>query len=422
MSMRRFRAAALALGLMTVALAQPLSAQIGEEVRPRAENDSLDAHRRELERHRAEMERHRVEMERHARAMNEALMRAYRDSAGELRVYRDGAHDSTRARFLYRTSVRQPCARMGIAFEGTDEIVVREVMPGSGADEAGVRAGDVIVSVNGEPADGRVMAELAEALEAGDRVRLVVRRDGRERNLDVTAREAVCPYRTMISEEPFRMLCMRRDSTGIATDDECAPELTIEMHRGLEELHRVMPLRFHAEPGDSGTWFSFRGPEGGDSFFIDLDSVRMMSDAIVFQLDSLRRLIPYTFHMADSLRLLMPEVELRMRTGDEAMHAHGLMLRSMELGARALAGAHITELNDDLAEYFEADDGVLVTDVEDGTPAARAGLRGGDVIVAVNGADVTGLGDVHRHAAGADGPIELTVLRRGERLTLRLSE
>jgi membrane-associated protease RseP (regulator of RpoE activity) len=424
MSMRRFRPVASALGLLvSAALAQPVSAQIGEEVRPRAQHDSVD-HRAEMERHRAEMMRHQRELERHAREMNEALVRAYRDSTGELRMfYRDGALDSARHRFLYRTSVRTPCARMGIAFDGDETIIVREVMEGSGADEAGVEEGDVIVSVDGERANLRVMAELAESMEAGDRIRLVVRRDGSERTLDVTAREDVCPYRTMLSEEPFRVFCVRSDSTGaLATDEEC--EAGFEFQVG--PMRRLEATPWVSVIPDSGGWYRFEGFDGvrgfSDSIFIDLDSVRMMSDALVFQLDSLREMIPFTFHMADSLRMIMPRMRDEMRTFEEDARAHSLMLRSMELGAHALAGARLTPLNEDLAAYFEAERGVLVTDVEDGTPAARAGLLGGDVIVAVNGNDVNDVPDVHRHAARAEGPIELSVMRRGERRTIRLAE
>ena len=420
---RMMRPAAFALGLMSLALAQPAGAQIGAEVRPREGSDSLA--RSDLDMHRAEMERHRAEMERHARAMREALRRAYRDSAGDVRVYRrDGAADS--ARFLYRTRLQTSCARMGIAFEGDDTIVVREVMANSGAAEAGVREGDVILSVNGEHADVRVMAELAEGLEAGDRVRLVVRRDGSERTLDVTAREDMCPYRTMLSHEPLRVFCLTRDSveTRAHTDEDCDGGFEYSMRHGLEELRRAMPMRVFTEDGDSGTWlFRFDGPDGfSDSIFIDLDSVRMMTEGMAFQIDSLRELLPLTLHMADSMRLLMPRFEAELRMNEDALHAHGLMLRSLELGARALGGANVTELNPDLAAYFEADHGLLVTRVEDGTPAARAGLRSGDVIVAIGGNDVDDLDDLHRHAARAEGPIEIVVLRRGERRTIRLAD
>jgi len=48
-------------------------------------------------------------------------------------------------------------------------------------------------------------------------------------------------------------------------------------------------------------------------------------------------------------------------------------------------GVTVEELTGQLADYFGAKDGVLVTSVTDGSPAARAGLKAGDVITTVNG-------------------------------------
>jgi membrane-associated protease RseP (regulator of RpoE activity) len=59
-------------------------------------------------------------------------------------------------------------------------------------------------------------------------------------------------------------------------------------------------------------------------------------------------------------------------------------------GKRAFLGVNLTDLTPELREYFGAtkDSGVLVASVEDNSPAAKAGLRVGDVIVAVEGKDV----------------------------------
>ena len=69
---------------------------------------------------------------------------------------------------------------------------VREVSPGGPAEQAGVRAGDLIVAVNGtqvrgkEPA-GRVV-ELLHDIKPGDKVDLKISRGGKTRDLDVIAR------------------------------------------------------------------------------------------------------------------------------------------------------------------------------------------------------------------------------------------
>jgi len=66
--------------------------------------------------------------------------------------------------------------------------------------------------------------------------------------------------------------------------------------------------------------------------------------------------------------------------------------------------------------------GVEVVDVLEGSPAARAGLRGEDLVVALGGSPVTGVGDLQRlmteEVIGT--AVDLLVVREGRELTLRL--
>ena len=66
------------------------------------------------------------------------------------------------------------------------------------------------------------------------------------------------------------------------------------------------------------------------------------------------------------------------------------------------------------------DHGVLVAGIEPGSPATRAGLREGDVIVAFAGEPVSGIDELHRHlVAEAIGiPLQITVVRHTEKLDL----
>ena len=66
--------------------------------------------------------------------------------------------------------------------------------------------------------------------------------------------------------------------------------------------------------------------------------------------------------------------------------------------------------------------GALVTGVEPRGPAAVAGIREGDVLIAVDGVPITGVDDLHRSLTGerAGREVHVEVLRDGERRTVEL--
>jgi S1-C subfamily serine protease len=89
-----------------------------------------------------------------------------------------------------------------------------------------------------------------------------------------------------------------------------------------------------------------------------------------------------------------------------------------------IGGQQVT-LQRRLARRFElaSEQALMVVHVESASPARRAGLQEGDVIVSFDDLAVTGVDDLHR--ALSDGAIgregRLAVLRRGERLEVRIT-
>ena len=59
-------------------------------------------------------------------------------------------------------------------------------------------------------------------------------------------------------------------------------------------------------------------------------------------------------------------------------------------------------------------EGLLVREVEDDSPAAKAGIAEGDLLVAIGGKDVSGADDLFEALAG-EGPLELTPRPRARR-------
>ena len=281
-------------------------------------------------------------------------------------------------------------------------VVVRSVAENSPADDGGMEVGDTITLWNGQ---SNVPAAVLETrLRPGDNVRLRLRRDGRTRDLSLVA-----------DERPTRLVEMIRGSDG--------GEVII-----LNPSRIAGQIRLHA------------------------DSMAIHADSLVHRLR-----IMYRDSLAPQLRAFereMPRIRIEMdRARGEAVRARAEVARARsEMNreqleqhleraqaeheragvyaaralaplswARGVAGAEITEVNPGLGSYFGTDVGALVLRVSPETPAARAGLEAGDVIVSANGAPVEDVNDLRRLVSRADdGDVELVVIRKGARRELRL--
>jgi len=75
----------------------------------------------------------------------------------------------------------------GFGFEGTDGVMIDEVIPGGPADDAGLKAGDIVIEYDGHKT--KTMNDLRRAVamtKPNSRVRVTVWREGKERTFSVT--------------------------------------------------------------------------------------------------------------------------------------------------------------------------------------------------------------------------------------------
>ncbi|HVG29850.1 MAG TPA: PDZ domain-containing protein [Pyrinomonadaceae bacterium] len=87
-------------------------------------------------------------------------------------------------------------------------------------------------------------------------------------------------------------------------------------------------------------------------------------------------------------------------------------------------GVTTTQLTDQLADYFgvSRDGGVLVTSVTENSPAARAGLKAGDVITEVDGEKIeNAVGLTRAVSRKQEGDVTLTLTRERNRRTFKVT-
>lgn len=271
---------------------------------------------------------------------------------------------------------RQGTGYMGIYFGWSDgRTEVREVVDGSPADRAGIRAGDVVVRLNGRAPTREAVDALRETLDRGDSVRLVVRHEGESRDVERVLVAAARPQR-IVSAIP-----------------------------GMGHGTWVVP-------GDGRIVIRMDTIAGRvDSLMVRMDSLRTRlrmrggaRDSLVFRYDTIVRV------WGDSLRRAWPRVQSEFR----AAVPGGTFL--YDFASRSVAGAEFAEMNAGLGRYFRTNEGLLVLQVSPQTPSARGGLQAGDVVLEAAGRKVERVRDLRDAFTRANGQeVRLSVLRDGRR-------
>jgi membrane-associated protease RseP (regulator of RpoE activity) len=273
----------------------------------------------------------------------------------------------------------------------TREVRIGHVRRGSPAEAAGVDEGDVVIRINGRPA---IESYRGLVLREGDTVQFRIRRGDDERDVSIVAAPRPAP------ETRFG-ITRRGDGPVVFVGPDSMPLRALTM--------RIDSLQTRLRELNTG------------EVRVHMDSlITLFSDsANVF----IRRMPSVEFRVqgtdVEGQRFMLESGSIDLR--DEAAR---LAERPffMELGRRSAAGAELAEMNEGLRRYFDnVQSGALVIDVSPNTPAARAGLEAGDVIVRAGGREVNDPEDVRRALMGEeDGSVPLEVVRQGRRRELTL--
>lgn len=413
-------------------------------------------------------------------------------------------------------------APMVQAVSGRSGLVVKDVVAGSPAVEAGLRPGDVIVAMDGRPFTASSSGMLR--VQAGQTLRLRIVRDGRvlESSLVAAPRpsEAVIAglqgrtarvdsLRIRIIQEMDSLLerdeRLGRSHSIISLYRSADEEVPVVLVRGpqppgaaprapvaapgsrsappapplpTQGVEPVFPFRFEVRESSGGQgagtsvswgWISAGVGEGAGgvpfgTFVLSTDRV----DGLVAQLQevrgSLEALRAEEFarqrelnerrqrgdqvvrndaalqRVREAQRALLNEAERLEREMREEgrrsierelpspawtpLNLPSLTLRPASpyvLGERMVAGAEVTALNPDLAEYFGGEEGLLVLQVIPGSPAAEAGFEAGDIVTRLGNRRVQTV-DGARMAleSSGQGPIPVTLVRRGRSVLVTL--
>ena len=204
------------------------------------------------------------------------------------------------------------------------------------------------------------------------------------------------------------------DSTGVLI--ESVREGTPATRAGLQKGDIV--VEFDGEPARSARQFTRLVRETAPGRAVKMTVLR----------DDSRRIIDITPEARDSATLQQfpgitgDALRALPRDFDFRFDAQGGWGEAF-FGSPRRMGVSVVPLSDQLAAYFGVKEGVLVSEVSSGTPAATAGIQAGDVITAVNGRGVLSAGDLVREVRQAEpgSAIDVRLTRNHKEMNLKVT-
>lgn len=246
---------------------------------------------------------------------------------------------------------------------GVRGVVVEKVMENSPAAAAGLKDGDVILRLNGdEITSTRKLTRLIGEIEPDHQVKITVSRGGSEQEITATLGKR---QTAQFGEGNFRF-----------ESPEAFGKLDLDKFPQLKNLPQMKEFQFKDLPQMKDF------PQ-----FKEFD-LKTLPDGEGFK--------SFTF----------PNGEGRMFSWSNG--------RQIGIG--------VSTLTTQLAKHFGVEAGLMINEVRENSPAAKAGLKAGDIIVEANGKAVKGDFDLIGEINGKkEGDVSLVVVRSGSRQTISVT-
>jgi C-terminal processing protease CtpA/Prc len=241
-------------------------------------------------------------------------------------------------------------------------VMVRNVVGNTPAERAGLKKGDVIVEIDGQPVESiRALREKLQQIDFGKQVSMSIVRDGAPQQLNIT-----------LEKGPEKAFYFNFPHNGVRVYGLQNHERSLERARRATERAQERAKRAQE-----------RGQEAE--------------------------------------KRALERAQTAIEAGKD-WEGFGEGFGDYFVLHRGRLGVNTQGLTEQLGDFFgvEKGRGVLITSVRENSAAAKAGIKAGDVIVEINGIAVSSSSQLRRELAKIDsGEVRLTVIRNRQRIELR---
>ncbi|MBN1153384.1 PDZ domain-containing protein [candidate division KSB1 bacterium] len=199
----------------------------------------------------------------------------------------------------------------------------------------------------------------------------------------------------------------------------------------VKDISTMLEKHLGLDHGVIITWIDEKGPASAagldeDDIIVEINKERIDSP------NELRRIVR-KFSPDEEIKVAYlregkkSSISIKLAEAPEsksAWHDQRFDFREFPFGERPYIGITLHVLDADLSKYFgvQPDDGVLILEIEEGSPAEKAELKSGDVILEVNDKKVSKPEEIQDIISDCDEGDELTlkIMRHKQNLTIKV--
>lgn len=230
--------------------------------------------------------------------------------------------------------------------------------------------------------------------------------------------------RPSVSDNDLPISVAVKNSRFLVTDDDGLSKLEEELNAAGNqsvqiEVRESTLTTYLEENGDENAGGDTADADGRNSQTTKPKS-RISGKVVIIDANGKRKEFQFN---GDQARVLQSLQHPAISEADEANDAHKKgddqeePLKEAESEERYVLGVQCEEASELLRSHLKlGDNGLVILEIREGTPAAEAGLQIDDIIVSINGKDLKNVVDLVEAVSASEGnAVKLSILRAGDR-------
>ncbi len=305
-------------------------------------------------------------------------------------------------------------------------VVVKEVIEDSPAEKAGIKKGDIIYKIDDEEIeDVDDLRDYVGEKEEGDTVTIFIKRKGKDINVKAILEEEEYPEFPELPEFPFDLfkeffdIFKHKHFRGFEKVEEEVAYLGVK----VRELDDALKTCLGVDKGVLVEDVVVGSPADEAGIKIG-DIIQKINDKEINSENDLEEAIKDKAGKKVKILIIRrgKKKEIKVKIGKRKQYKYRYEIKiEPEKEEKGYLGVWLKDLDDALKSALDIDYGVIIEKVEENSPAEKAGLKEGDIILEFNGEKINSVEEVTKLIKEhPDEEVDMLILRKGKKKKIKV--